>query len=346
MQTRTYGDLFKLVQSLAGVTAFSSNEQDDIANLINKNFQTAYGSSQIWPRYLIPSQKRRVAAVTLSGLTGNLEKYNGNYFFLGTQSQGGGQSAGNVASGERNSVYVGSSELSPAKLFRNYSSATSWSWILGEPNIDFNTDGSIVIPTNSFVTYLSDNSGDFNSENPWDVVSWLDPVAGDTAPLNVQEATVIPYSEYGRETIGEFIRIHKQIAFDRNSAQEYEFFVNENGGNVINGIVNEFSFENAGDGYTEFRNNLYVTYKKVFTPFTTSSSYATSTEEVPEEFFAFIAHSSYADFLRMDGQHQKAMAEETKSMDALDLQLERNDIISNSNNLTRKFSTYVNRQSR
>jgi len=343
MQTRTYGSLFELIRSLAGVNEFTSEENADISRFINRRYFQAYNTSQNWVRYLVPSQKRRVAAVTLSGLTGNLEKYNGNYFFLGTQSQGGGSSAGRVASGERNSVYVGSSG---AKLFRNYSSATSWVWILGEPNIDFNTDGSIVISTGSFVTYLSDNSGDFNSENPWDVVSWYDSVADDIAPLNIQEATVIPYSEFGRETIGEFIRIHKQIAFDRNSAQEYEFFVNENGGNVINGRVNEFSFENAGDGYTEFRNNLYVTYKKVFTPFTTSSSYATSTEEVPEEFFAFIAHSSYADFLRMDGQHQKAMAEETKSMDALDLQLERNDIISNSNNLTRKFSTYVNRQSR
>ena len=346
MQTRTYGDLFKLVQSLAGVTAFSSNEQDDIANLINKNFQTAYDSSQIWPRYLIPSQKRQVAAVTLNGLTGNLEKYNGNYFFLGTQSQGGGFSAGRVASGERNSVYVGSSGAPPATLFRNYRSATSWTWILGGPNIDFNTDGSIFIPTGSFVEYASDNSGDFNSENPWDVVKWLDPVAEDLTPLNVQEATVIPYSEFGRETIGEFIRIHKQIAFDRNSAQEYEFFVNENGGNVINGRVNEFSFENVGEGYTEFRNYLYATYKKIFTPFTTSSDYTTSTEEVPGEFFQFIAYAAYADFLRMDGQHEKAQLELGNANNYLALELERIDVIMNNNTINKRFTTYVNRQSR
>ena len=48
----------------------------------------------------------------------------------------------------------------------------------------------------------------------------------------------------------------------------------------------------------------------------------------------------------MDGQHQKALLEEQTAKGALDLQLERNDIISNNNNANMRFSTYVNRQSR
>jgi hypothetical protein len=32
MQTRTYGDLFKLIQSLAGVGSFAPTEADDVAN--------------------------------------------------------------------------------------------------------------------------------------------------------------------------------------------------------------------------------------------------------------------------------------------------------------------------
>ena len=35
MQTRTYGDLFKLIQSLAGVNQFATNEQDDM--MLNRN---------------------------------------------------------------------------------------------------------------------------------------------------------------------------------------------------------------------------------------------------------------------------------------------------------------------
>ena len=52
MQTRTYGDLFKLIQSLAGVGSFATSEKDDIANFINRRFFEAFNTSQMWPRYL------------------------------------------------------------------------------------------------------------------------------------------------------------------------------------------------------------------------------------------------------------------------------------------------------
>ena len=91
----------------------------------------------------------------------------------------------------------------------------------------------------------------------------------------------------------------------------------------------------------------YVTYKKKFEPFNVTQDYLlTLAPAVPEEFFAFIAHAAYADFLRMDGQHQKALIEEQTAQGSLDLQLERNDIISNNNNANIRFSTYVSRQSR
>ena len=80
MQTRTYGDLFKLIQSLAGVTAFANNEQDDIANLINRRYQTAFNTSQIWPRYLVPSEERSLTAFSVSGFS---DVYNGSYLNYG-----------------------------------------------------------------------------------------------------------------------------------------------------------------------------------------------------------------------------------------------------------------------
>ena len=66
MQTRTYGDLFKLIQSLAGVGTFAESEQDDIANLINRRFLQAFNESPIWPRYIVSSEKRDILALTLS----------------------------------------------------------------------------------------------------------------------------------------------------------------------------------------------------------------------------------------------------------------------------------------
>ena len=53
MQNRTYGDLFKLIQSLCGVGSFAGSEQDDIANLINRRFFEAYQTTNNWARYLV-----------------------------------------------------------------------------------------------------------------------------------------------------------------------------------------------------------------------------------------------------------------------------------------------------
>ena len=48
----------------------------------------------------------------------------------------------------------------------------------------------------------------------------------------------------------------------------------------------------------------------------------------------------------MDGQTDKAFAEENTASGALALELEKVDIISNNNTVNKRFSTYVNRQSR
>ena len=89
MQTRTYGDLFKLVQSLAGVTAFATNEQDDIANLINRRYQTAYNTSQIWPRYLAVGESRKVSAFRTGTRLGTGTEYdNISYYKYGEDANG------------------------------------------------------------------------------------------------------------------------------------------------------------------------------------------------------------------------------------------------------------------
>ena len=46
MQTRTYGDLFDLVKSLAGVNSFTSEKEHDISRFINRRYFQAYNFSQ------------------------------------------------------------------------------------------------------------------------------------------------------------------------------------------------------------------------------------------------------------------------------------------------------------
>ena len=88
MQTRTYGDLFKLIQSLAGVGSFAATEADDVANLINRRFLQAFNESPIWPRYLVTSEERDIISLVISGVVAGSgsdksSSINGNCILLG-----------------------------------------------------------------------------------------------------------------------------------------------------------------------------------------------------------------------------------------------------------------------
>jgi hypothetical protein len=144
---------------------------------------------------------------------------------------------------------------------------------------------------------------------------------------------VVPYTEASKDDIGEFIKVTKTRPLFNSSALDYTFFVTGAGAQIINASSNDSS-------------TVFVTYKKSFTPFTTSSGYTTSTESVPAEFFHYVAHTAYADFLRMDGQTDKALVEEQNGENYLFSELESAGMVANGNLISTKFSTHLNRQSR
>jgi hypothetical protein len=117
------------------------------------------------------------------------------------------------------------------------------------------------------------------------------------------------------------------------SALEYEFYVSALGAHILNQV-------------STTEGTAWATYKKEFTPFTVTSDYYNSTVEVPGEFFNFISHAVYADFLRVQNKQEEALAEEQAAQTFLALELEKIDIRSNNNTINHKFSTYVNRQAR
>ena len=138
---------------------------------------------------------------------------------------------------------------------------------------------------------------------------------------------LVPYVEAGLDNISDFQRIYRTQPFNRQSALEYELYVDSNGANVLNLIANDSG-------------KVFVNYQKELPVFTEDST------DIPQEFFFFLGHAAYADFLRMDGQHSKSMQEEQIAGTYLALELEKIDLRSNNNTINKKFSTYVNRQSR
>jgi hypothetical protein len=142
----------------------------------------------------------------------------------------------------------------------------------------------------------------------------------------VDTNNIVAYTQTSKNDIAEFIRIHRTQPFDRQSVVEYDYYVTGSGAHILN---------IAGSDNT----SVYVTYKKKLDEITEGST-------IPLEFFYFIAHASYADFLRMDGQIEKAVLEENVARTYLDLELGKLDNIANNNSINKKISTYVNRQTR
>jgi len=321
MQTRTYGELFKLIRSLAGVGSFSTSELDDIANLINRRFLQIFNESPIWPRYFVPSEKRDILALTLSGATASTSvNVNQNYKLLGANTTGGLS----VYQGAGITAADGTVSATDTII---YNTGTAWR-VDTAASAAPQTSGTFTVTggTQQFI------EADTNKKDNITEVETFTPRAG-TDSLLVEGKNLVPFAQTGKTTIGSFNRVFRKQPFLNQSATEYEFFLDVTGANILN-IVS--TTDNAA----------FVSYKKEFTPFDVTSGYDTSTVEVPNEFFPYLAHATYADFLRMDGQTDKAFAEEERANLAMALELEKVDIISNNNTVNKRFSTYVNRQSR
>jgi len=339
MQTRTYGELFKVTSALIGTGGqLAVGEQDQLRHFINRRFQQAFDESPVWPRYLVSSEARDIISLTISGLaTGSSSdqsaKINANYILLGQDAGTGGAVAGtnvyyNPAIGTKSSNSIGS-----ATVIYKRSSTNRWE-IEVDGSIDLNTisEGSIIVDATAGDTVLVE--ADTNKKNnPSEVVTWTLTAAKVSGTPLVVDEQLIPYAQTGKDTIGDFNRIHRKRAFQNNSSMEYDFFVDFNGANILN-------IANSTD------NEAFVSYKKQFTPFTVTSDYYNSVVEVPGEFFNYIAHAVYADFLRVQNRQEQALAEEQVAQTYLALELEKIDIRSNNNTINKRFSTYVNRQSR
>ncbi len=322
MQTRTYGDLFKITSALIGTGGqLDVTEQDQLSHFINRRFQQAFDESPVWPRYLVSSEERNINFYTLSGATSSTDtSVNQSYKIRGTASGLGSTATAGTK------VYQGTTQ---PQVFIYKNSSNAWAVESGA-GFTKETDGTITV---SGGTVQFTEADTVKNDAVEDVETWTPRSGSDV--LDVVTKTLITYSATpeGKTTIGDFNRIHRKKAFKNNSAVEYDFFVDSFGANILN-------VESTSD------NTAFVSYKKQFTPFTVTSDYYNSVVEVPGEFFNYIAHAVYADFLRVQNRQEQALAEEQVAQTYLALELEKIDIRSNNNTINKRFSTYVNRQSR
>lgn len=312
MQEKSYTDLLALIQSLIGAGELTTDEQAKILNFVNRRAFEAYNTSPSWSRYIVSSEARDLNSYTLTGATASTStSVNQNYILLGTNDGNVGESGTNIYQGVTTSSVI---------IYKNASSQ----WIVATgATVAIQSDGRYRVTVAGTTQFTE---ADTLKKSLLEDVEVFTPRGGSDV-LNVDPKNLIPYAETGLNTIGEFIRLHRKRAFLNNSSIEYDFFVDSTGANILNITSNS-------------DNKAFVTYKKQMTEFTETSV------DIPLEFFYFLAHAAFADFLRLESKYEDARTEEAIAQTYLAQELEKIDLRSNNNSLNHKFSTYVNRQSR
>ena len=306
MQTRQYQELFNLTSSLIGAGTLAADEQLQLSRFLNRRFFEAYQTSPIWPRYVVVGEKRDILSIVATN--SGTSSVNQNYKILGDNSNSSGL------------VYQG---------------------ITTSSVLIFNTGSAWTINTAATATEQADGTFTITSAGVERHLEQDTVKKGDVLDVEVfsnnavlDGKNLIPYVQTNKETIGDVIRVHRQEPFLNRSALEYDYFMDVDGVNLLN-------VRSSKD------NEAFVTYKKKFTAFAVTSSFdSDSSDVVPEEFFNFLSHAAYADFLRIQNKQQEAITEETIAKGFLDQELEKADMAMSNITILRRINTHVSRQSR
>jgi hypothetical protein len=146
---------------------------------------------------------------------------------------------------------------------------------------------------------------------------------------------VIPYTESGLSSVDTFLRIFKQAPYAINSVQEFDYTVDASGAKLVAGYLDPSS--------------AFVTYKAQF-----ADTYgpglpdglATDVTSVPAEWFQYLAHGTYADYLRAEGQQEKAALADQEAEMLLQDELIRLDENHTSGFVSNRIRTNANMQLR
>jgi len=141
---------------------------------------------------------------------------------------------------------------------------------------------------------------------------------------------IIPFSSIGFDGIDTFLRIFPFQPYKNIGGGEYEFAVGPFGAELLAGPFNP-----------EIAWVIYKAQK--------AGTYGPSAPDetnIPEEWFEYMAHGSYADYLRAEGQQEKAALAEQEAQEKLTDELLKVDEMHTTHLLSNRVMTNANMQSR
>tara|TARA_R110000803_G_scaffold45953_1_gene96528 strand:- start:1207 stop:2259 length:1053 start_codon:yes stop_codon:yes gene_type:complete len=350
MQDKANQDLYDLISALAGTSDFTTAENAHLLALANRRMYEAYNRTPYWARYLISAEPRTIEN-QICPFT-----QDGYYVFgAGTDGVNGLYKLNGAENGQSAYTYYDTTDISATAIENGtvyqieYAGSSDFTSIGAANNnagtiftASASTTGTGKVKTAAFS--LIRNSGN----SAWIIIGGF-PNATETAYYSLSSTSItetgwtIGTSPLAKANaprvrdlsdIGEFVRIHRSQAFLNMSSLEYEFGVQSDGAHILNA-------SNAKEG------QVWITYKKPITLLTSLDiDGSASLTQVPQEFFYYMAHATYADFLRMDGQHQKASFEEQIAENYLAEEMDNPQQVANNNTVGKRFKTYVSQQSR
>jgi hypothetical protein len=146
---------------------------------------------------------------------------------------------------------------------------------------------------------------------------------------------VMPYTEAGLSSVDTFLRIFKQAPYIASSVQEFDFTVTAEGATLVAGDLNP--------------STAFLTYKAQFTDTYgpgLPDGLSTDVTSVPAEWFQYLAHGTYADYLRAEGQQEKAALADQEAEALLTEELIRLDENHTSGFVSNRIRTNANMQLR
>ena len=141
---------------------------------------------------------------------------------------------------------------------------------------------------------------------------------------------IVPYDETSLQSIDSFLRIFSAKPYATTTYGEYQFTVGQGGASVISG--------------TSTPSVAYVTYKAQLQDRYGNTSGFVST--IPSEWFEYLAHGTYADYLRAEGQQEKAALADQEANDILLDELMKLDEQHTQTIISNRISTNANMQYR
>lgn len=141
---------------------------------------------------------------------------------------------------------------------------------------------------------------------------------------------IIPFTESGKSQIDTFLRVHADNPYIAGTVQEYDFHVGSSGATLVSG--------------SSIPTSAWVTYQAVL-----PDKYGDGAGEesnIPREWFEYLAHGTYADFLRAEGQQEKAALADQEALEILTDEMLVPQNVSTSNVVATKIRTNMNSQTR